>query len=45
LSTFSVQVVLEVEAGRLVMAAAYLAASVLGGVLAAAAGFALGGVL
>ena len=45
LSTFSVQVVLEVEAGRLVMAAAYLAASVLGGMFAAAAGFALGRVL
>lgn len=41
-STFSVQVVLEVEAGEPSRAAAYLAASVVGGVLAAAAGYALG---
>ena len=41
-STFSVQIVLEVEAGEPGRAALYLAASVAGGVLAAAAGFALG---
>ena len=41
-STFSVQIVLEVDGGRTDKAAAYLVASVLGGVAAAAAGFALG---
>lgn len=41
-STFSVQVVLEVEAGEAGRAAGYLAASVLGGIAAAAAGYALG---
>jgi fluoride exporter len=41
-STFSVQIVLEVEAGELGRACLYLAASVVGGVAAAAAGFALG---
>lgn len=41
-STFSVQVVLEVDGGRTDKAAAYLIASVAGGVAAAAAGFALG---
>lgn len=41
-STFSVQIVLEVDAGRTDRAALYLAASVVGGVLAAAAGYALG---
>jgi CrcB protein len=41
-STFSVQIVLEVEAGELGRAALYLAASVVGGVAAAAGGFALG---
>lgn len=44
-STFSVQIVLEVEAGEPARAALYLVASVLGGVAAAAAGFALGRVL
>ena len=44
-STFSVQIVLEVEAGEPWRGAAYLAASVLGGVAAAAAGFALGRVI
>ena len=44
-STFSVQIVLEVEAGEPGRAAVYLVASVLGGVAAAAAGFALGRVL
>jgi CrcB protein len=44
-STFSVQIVLEVDAGEPARAAAYLAASVVGGVVAAAAGFALGRVL
>ena len=41
-STFSVQIVLEVEAGEPWRAAIYLVASVAGGILAAAAGFALG---
>jgi fluoride exporter len=41
-STFSVQVVLEVDAGESGRALAYLAASVAGGVAAAAAGYALG---
>jgi CrcB protein len=41
-STFSVQIVLEVEAGEPARAGLYLAASVVGGVAAAAAGFALG---
>jgi fluoride exporter len=41
-STFSVQVVLDVEAGEPWRAAGYLAASVFGGIAAAACGFALG---
>jgi CrcB protein len=41
-STFSVQIVLEGDAGRTGTAAAYLAASVLGGIAAAVAGYALG---
>ena len=41
-STFSVQFVLDVEAGEPGRAALYLVASVAGGILAAAAGFALG---
>lgn len=41
-STFSVQIVLEVDGGRTDKAAAYLIASVAGGIAAAAAGFALG---
>ena len=41
-STFSVQIVLEVDAGRSDKAALYLAASVLGGLAAAAAGYILG---
>lgn len=41
-STFSVQVVLEAEAGEPGRAIAYLVASVVGGVLAAAVGYALG---
>jgi CrcB protein len=41
-STFSVQIVLEADAGRTGTAAAYLAASVLGGIAAAAGGYALG---
>ena len=41
-STFSVQVVLEVDGGNTGKAAAYLAASVLGGLVAATAGFVLG---
>jgi CrcB protein len=41
-STFSVQIVMEVDAGEPARAAGYLAASVLGGVAAAAAGFTLG---
>jgi CrcB protein len=41
-STFSVQAVLEVDAGRPGRAFAYVAASVLGGLAAAVAGYALG---
>jgi CrcB protein len=41
-STFSVQAVLDVEAGEPGRALAYIAASVLGGLAAAAAGLALG---
>ncbi|HEY8467119.1 MAG TPA: CrcB family protein [Solirubrobacterales bacterium] len=41
-STFSVQVVLDVDGGEPGRALAYLVASVAGGVLAAAAGYALG---
>jgi CrcB protein len=41
-STFSVQVVLEVDGGRTDKALAYLVASVAGGIAAAALGFALG---
>ena len=41
-STFSVQIVLETDAGRPDRAALYLAVSVVGGVAAAAAGFAFG---
>ena len=41
-STFSVQIVLEVDAGEPERAALYLLASVVGGVVAAAAGYALG---
>ena len=41
-STFSVQIVLEADAGEPGRAAAYLLASVAGGILAAAAGYALG---
>ncbi len=41
-STFSVQAVLEVDAGRADRAVAYVALSVLGGLAAAAAGYALG---
>jgi len=41
-STFSVQIVLEVDAGESARALVYLLASVVGGVLAAAAGYALG---
>ena len=41
-STFSVQIVLETDAGKPGKAAAYLAASVIGGVAAAACGYALG---
>lgn len=41
-STFSVQIVLDVDGGKPGKAAAYLAASVIGGVAAAAAGFVLG---
>jgi CrcB protein len=41
-STFSVQIVLEVDGGNTGKAAAYLAASIVGGLGAAAAGFALG---
>jgi CrcB protein len=41
-STFSVQVVLEVDGGKPGKAAAYVAASVIGGIAAAAAGYALG---
>jgi CrcB protein len=41
-STFSVQVVLDVDAGQPWRAAGYLVASVVGGLAAAACGFALG---
>ena len=41
-STFSVQVVLEMDAGRADRAALYVAVSVVGGIAAAAAGYALG---
>jgi fluoride exporter len=41
-STFSVQIVLEGEAGRAGIVAAYLTASVIGGIAAAVAGYALG---
>jgi CrcB protein len=41
-STFSAQVVLEVDGGRAGTALAYLLLSVLGGIAAAAAGYALG---
>ncbi len=41
-STFSVQFVLEVDGGRTGLAIAYVLASVLGGIAAAAAGYALG---
>jgi CrcB protein len=41
-STFSVQAVLEVDAGEPARAIAYVAASVLGGLIAATAGYALG---
>ena len=41
-STFSVQVVLDVDAGEPVRAIVYFVASVVGGLLAATAGFALG---
>jgi fluoride exporter len=41
-STFSVQAVLDVEAGEPGRALAYVAASVIGGLAAAAAGYALG---
>jgi CrcB protein len=44
-STFSVQIVLEVDAGEPGRAVLYLAASVLGGIAAAAAGYALGRVV
>jgi fluoride exporter len=40
-STFSVQIVLEIEAGEPARAGLYLVASVVGGVAAAAAGFSL----
>jgi CrcB protein len=41
-STFSAQIVLEVDAGEPGRAALYLAVSVMGGIAAAACGFALG---
>jgi CrcB protein len=41
-STFSVQVVLEADGGRAGIALAYVGASVLGGIAAAACGYALG---
>src|SRR3954469_651731 len=41
-STFSAQIVLEVDGGRPGTAAAYLVGSVAGGIAAAAAGYALG---
>jgi fluoride exporter len=44
-STFSVQIVLEVDGGEPARAGLYLAGSVVGGIAAAAAGFALGRVV
>jgi CrcB protein len=44
-STFSAQIVLEVDAGEPGRAARYLAVSVMGGIAAAACGFALGRVV
>jgi CrcB protein len=41
-STFSVQIVMEVDGGNTTKAAAYLTASVVGGIAAATAGFVLG---
>lgn len=41
-STFSVQVVLDADAGEPGRAAAYLLASIIGGIVAAAGGYALG---
>jgi len=41
-STFSAQVVLEIDGGRPEVALLYIAASVIGGIAAAAAGFGLG---
>jgi CrcB protein len=41
-STFSVQAILEVDAGRSAQAAAYVFASVVGGLAAATAGYVLG---
>jgi len=41
-STFSVQVVLETDAGKPGKAMVYIAASVIGGIAAASAGYALG---
>jgi CrcB protein len=41
-STFSVQIVLETDAGETGTAALYLTASVIGGIAAAAAGYAIG---
>jgi CrcB protein len=41
-STFSVQIVLDVDAGEPGRALAYLATSVIGGIVAAASGFAIG---
>jgi CrcB protein len=41
-STFSVQIVMEADAGETGLAALYLTASVAGGIAAAAAGYALG---
>jgi fluoride exporter len=41
-STFSVQIVLEADAGETRIAALYLTASVIGGIAAAVAGYALG---
>jgi CrcB protein len=44
-STFTVQIVLDVEAGEPARAGLYLAVSIVGGIAAAAAGFTLGRVL
>ena len=41
-STFSVQIVMEADGGRTATAVLYLVASVVGGIAAAAAGYALG---